>query len=91
MFQKFLQMQKKKLDKDISKKKEQFDTVFEKELKKAENEILSLKKQSPESIKNIAEEISSKIIENMTGEKLNSSSIKASVDEISKNKMNKYL
>ena len=46
---------------------------------------------SSSSINNIAEEISSKIIENITGDKLNNSSIKASVAEISKKKMGKYL
>ena len=64
---------------------------MEKEIKKAENEIVNLKKNSSESVKILAEEISEKIIENLTGEKLNNSSIKASVNEISKNKMSKYL
>ena len=53
--------------------------------------IADLKKNSTNSINNIAEEISEKIIENLTGEKLNNSSIKASVEEVSKNKMEKYL
>ena len=39
----------------------------------------------------IAEEISAKVIENITGDKLNDSSIKATVTEISKNKVGKYL
>ena len=82
---------KKQLDKSISQKKEGFEKELEKEIKKAENEIVNLKKNSSESVKILAEEISEKIIENLTGEKLNNSSIKASVNEISKNKMSKYL
>ena len=82
---------KKQLDKSISQKKERFEKELEKEIKKAENEIVNLKKNSSESVKILAEEISEKIIENLTGEKLNNSSIKASVNEISKNKMSKYL
>ena len=52
---------------------------------------MKLKKNSKIQLILIAEEISSKIIEDLTGEKLNDSSIKASVSEISKNKINKYL
>ena len=82
---------KKQLEKDISKKKDQFANELEKELSKAENEILSLKNKSHDSVKKIAEEVSSKIIEEITGEKLNNSSIKASVEEIYKKKTDKYL
>jgi len=82
---------KKQLDKNISQKKEQFEKELEKEIKKAENEILDLKNSSSKSINLIAEEISAKTIENITGDKLNDSSIKASVAEVSKNKIGKYL
>ena len=82
---------KKQLDKNISQKKGEFEKELEKEIKKAEKEILELKKNSLNSINIIAEEISSKIIENLTGEKLNDSSIKASVAEVSKNNIDRYL
>tara|TARA_Y100000992_G_C21200971_1_gene460414 strand:- start:263 stop:838 length:576 start_codon:yes stop_codon:yes gene_type:complete len=82
---------KKQLDKNINQKKNEFEKELEKEIKKAEAEIWNLKKNSSNSINIIAEEISEKIIENLTGEKLNSSTIKASVSEISKNKINKFL
>ena len=82
---------KKQLDKEITKKKELFEKEFEKELHKAESEILSLKNKSHDSVKKIAEEISSKIIEEITGEKLNNSSIKASVEENFKKKVDKFL
>ncbi len=82
---------KKQLDKNLSQKKEQFEKELEKEVKKAEKEIQDLKKVSSKSINIVAEEISAKIIENITGDKLNDSSIKASVAEVSKNKIGKYL
>ncbi len=82
---------KKQLDKSINQKKQQFEIEIEKELKKTEDEILNLKKNSFSSIQSIAEEISAKVIENITGEKLNENSIKLSVAEISKSKMGKYL
>ena len=82
---------KKQLDKNIAQKKEKFEKELEKEIKKAEQEVIDLKKISGQSINSIAEEISSKIIENITGDKLNDSSIKAAVNEVSKNKIGKYL
>ena len=82
---------KKQLDKNISQKKDEFEKELEKEVNRAEKEILDLKKNSLNSINIIAEEISANVIENLTGEKLNSSSIKASVAEVSKNRMDKYL
>ena len=88
---KIISESKKQLDKNISQKKEQFEKELEKEINKAEKEILDLKKGSSKSINLIAEEISAKIIEDVTGDKLNNSSIKASVAEVSKNKIGKYL
>ena len=88
---KIISESKKQLDKNISQKKEQFEKELEKEIKKAEKEILDFKKGSSRSIILIAEEISANIIEDITGDKLNDSSIKASVAEISKNKIGKYL
>ena len=82
---------KKQLEKNINVKKEQFDKELEKEVNQAEAEILKLKKNSTDKINSIAEEISAKVIENITGEKLNDSSIKASVNEVSKKKVSKYL
>ena len=54
-------------------------------------EIVELKKNSISSIQNISENIASNIIENISGDKLNESSVKAAVNEISKNKINKYI
>ena len=82
---------KKQLDKNLNQKKEKFEMEIEKEIAEAEKDIIALKNSSSASINKIAEEISSQIIENITGDKLNSSSIKASVSEIAKNKIEKYL
>ena len=82
---------KKNLDKDIQSKKVLVEKEIESEIIKAQKEILDLKKNSISSIQNIAENIASKIIENLSGDKLNESSIKATVEDISKNKIGKYL
>ena len=79
------------LDKDIKSKKESMEKEIEKEILKAQKEILELKKNSISSIQNISESIASNIIENISGDKLNESSIKATVDDITKKNINKYL
>jgi len=82
---------KAKLDKDIHEKKEKIEKEIEKELIQAQKEIAELKKNSISDIHNISKEIASKIIENISGDKLNESSIKAAVEEISKKNVGKYL
>ena len=79
------------LDKDIQSKKEKIEKEIEKEIFKAQKEIVALKKNSIESIQVIAQEIASNIIERISGEKLNDSSIKATVDDVSKKNVGKYL
>ena len=79
------------LDKDIQSKKKAMEKEIEKEILKAQKEILELKKNSISSIQSISENIVSNIIENISGDKLNESSIKATVDDISKKNINKYL
>ena len=82
---------KAKLDKDINAKKEKIEKEIEKELIQAQKEITELKKNSISDIHNISKEIASNIIENISGDKLNESSIKAAVEEISKKNVGKYL
>ena len=82
---------KAKLDKDIHEKKEKIEKEIEKELIQAQKEIAELKKNSISDIHNISKEIASNIIENISGDKLNESSIKAAVEEISKKNIGKYL
>ena len=84
---KLLMESKKNLDKSIEQKKNKLEKEINSEILKAEKEIYNLKKNSYSSISLIAEEISSNIIEKLTGDKLNQSSIKASIEEISKNKI----
>ena len=88
---KILLESKNKLDKDIQDKKEVMEKEIEAEILKAQKEISELKKNSINSINNIAQEIASNIIEKMSGDKLNESSVKAAVEDISKNNVGKYL
>ena len=82
---------KNTLDKDIKIKKEKIEKEIEQEVLEAQREISELKKGSISDIKKISENIASDIIENISGDKLNESSIKATVEEISKKNMEKYL
>ena len=82
---------KSTLDKDIQSKKESMEKEIEKEILKAQKEISELKKNSISSIQSISANIVSNIIENISGDKLNESSIKATVEDVSKQNMNKFL
>ena len=82
---------KKTLDKDIQKKKETIEKEIEKEISKAQKEIIELKKNSISEIQKISENIAASIIENISGDKLNESSIKATVEDVSKKTIGKYL
>ena len=79
------------LTKEIQSKKELMEKEIEKEILKAQKEISELKKNSISSIRDISKNIASNIIENISGDKLNESSIKATVEEVSKKNINKYL
>ena len=82
---------KNTLDKQIRIKKEKVEKEIEKEIINAQKEISELKKGSLSDIQKISENIASNIIENISGDKLNESSIKAAVEDISKKNMDKYL
>ena len=82
---------KSKLDKDIHTKKDTMEKEIENEISKAQKEIAELKKSSISDIQNISKDIASNIIENISGDKLNESSIKAAVEDISKKNIAKYL
>ena len=88
---KILLESKNTLNKDIQNKKESMEEEIEKEILKAQKEILQLKKSSIESINNISQNIASNIIEKISGDKLNESSIKAVVEDISQKNIGKYL
>ena len=82
---------KNKLDKDIQAKKDVMDKEIETEITKAQQEINELKKNSILDIQNISKDLASNIIENISGDKLNESSIKATVAEVAKKNIGKYL
>ena len=82
---------KNNLNLEIQSKKKIFSKEIEKEIEKAQAEILLLKKNEIDDICKIYEDIASKIIEEISGDKLNESSIRAAISEISKKKMDKYL
>jgi len=82
---------KNKLDKDIQTKKDVMDKEIETEITKAQQEINELKKNSILDIQNISKDLASNIIENISGDKLNESSIKATIAEVAKKNISKYL
>ncbi len=82
---------KNELDKDIQTKKVSIEKEIEKEIQKAQKEISELKKSSIFDIQKISENLALNIIENISGDKLNESSIKATVEDVSKKSMSKYL
>mgnify|MGYP001359056475 CR=1 FL=1 len=88
---KILLESKKNLSKDIHNKKDLMEKEIEKEILKAQKQIIDQKKNSIISIQNISKEIASNIIENISGDKLNESSIKATVEEVTKKNIGKHL
>jgi F-type H+-transporting ATPase subunit b len=79
------------LEKNIQAKKEVIEKEIDKEIFKAQKEINELKNASISDIHKISEDIASNIIENISGDKLNQSSIKAVVEDVSKKNLGKYL
>ena len=82
---------KNKLDKEIQEKKASMEKEIENEISKAQKEIAELKKNSISDIQNISKDIASNIIENISGDRLNESIIKATVNDIAKKDIGKYL
>ena len=89
--QKILSENKNRLNIEIQNKKKIIEKEIEEETQKAQMEIKNLKKSSINNIGKISEEIAQKIIEEISGDKLNESSIKAAIAETSKKNMDKYL
>jgi len=82
---------KNKLDKDIQVKKGTMEKEIENEITEAQKQIAVLKKNSILDIHKISIDIASSIIEKISGDKLNESSVTAAVEDISKKNMSKYL
>ena len=76
--------------KDIMAKKEVLDQQINNEINKAEKEIEVLKVSAPDKINKIAIETSSELLEKLIGSGVNSSSISAIVDDLSKRNGDKY-
>ena len=89
--QKIIFESKSKLNLEIQNKKKKFEKEIEIEIESAEKEIENLKKESLKNISTISEEMASKVIEQISGEPLNQSSIKAAILETTKNNLGKYL
>ena len=81
---------KKKLENDIKSKKQKFNEEIEKELISVEKEIKNLKKLSISSINKIAAEVSFEVIKQLVGTSVNMSNVSAIVEDISKEKIEKY-
>ena len=76
--------------KDINAKKDVLDKQIDDEIRKAEQEIKSLRDGAPDKINKIAIETSSELIQKLIGAEVNNSSISAIVDDLSKRNGDKY-
>ena len=76
--------------KDIMAKKEVLEQQIDDEINKAEKEIEALRVSAPDKINKIAIETSSELLEKLIGSGVNSSSISAIVDDLSKRNRDKY-
>jgi F-type H+-transporting ATPase subunit b len=88
--QKILFESKNKLKLDIQEKKNIFEKEIDKEVENTQKEINKLKQNSLNEIQNISKELASEIIIEISGDKLNESSIKAAIAETSKKELENY-
>jgi len=89
--QKILFESKNKLNSEIQNKKKNFEKEIDVEIENVEKEIENFKKDSLKSISTISEEMTSKVVEMISGEPMNQSSVKAAILESTKKNLNKYL
>ena len=81
---------REKIIKDINSKKEILDKQIDDEIKKVEQEIVSLKKSAPEKMNKIAIETSSELVRGLISADVNQSSISAIVEDLLKRNESKY-
>jgi len=81
---------REKVIKDINSKKNTLDMQIDEEMKKAEQEIVDLKKNAPEKINKIAIETTTELVKKLIGADVNNSSISAIVNDLSKKSWGKY-
>ena len=86
----FLNQAKVKLTKSINLKKKTLEKELSEEIQKVETEIQELKNKAPEKINKIAVETSTDLLQQLIGADVNSSSISAIVDDLSRKKLGKY-
>ena len=86
----YFKQTREKLLKDINLKKDSLDKELNLEVQKGESEIQELRDRAPEKINKIAVETTKDLLQQLIGENVNSSSISAIVDDLSKKKMDKY-
>ena len=86
----FLNQAKVKLTKSINLKKKTLEKELSEEIQKVETEIQELKNKAPERINKIAVETSADLLQQLIGADVNSSSITAIVDDLSRKKLGKY-
>ena len=89
--QKIIFDSKNKLNISIQSKKKKIEKEIEIEVKNAKKEIEDLKKNSLANIFTISEEMTSKIVEMVSGDPINQSSVKAAELESTKKNLGKYL
>ena len=81
---------REKILKDIGAKKEVLDKQIDDEIAKAEQEIKVFQNSAPDKRNSIAIDTSSELIQKLIGTEINSSSLSAIVDDLSKRGGNKY-
>ena len=86
----YFNLTREKVIKNINVKKDSLNKELGAEIKKAETEIQNLRDKAPEKINKIAIETSSDLIQKLIRIKVNSSSISAIVDDISRKKTDEY-
>ena len=86
----YFKQTKEMLLKDINLKKDALDKELNLEIQKAESEIQDLRNRAPEKINRIAVETSADLLQQLIGAGVNSSSISAIVDDLSRRKMDEY-
>jgi len=89
--QKIIFDSKNRLNLEIQSKKKKFEKEIESEIEAAEKEIENLKNESLKNISTISEEMASEVIEKISGESMNQSSIKAAISGATKENLGKYL
>ena len=88
---KILDETRKKINLDIENKNNQFNQEIEKEIENAKKEIKTLKLSSIKDINKIFIETSSEVVRKMVGTEVNTSSVSAIVEDISKKEIIKYI